>query len=69
MTSSAPIAHIDGTLHTEGHGRMVYHPTRYDDAAGPTALFFLHYYPLIITLAGLLLFTILQIRRRHVKTS
>ncbi|MBI4426229.1 MAG: hypothetical protein HY567_01510 [Candidatus Kerfeldbacteria bacterium] len=41
---------------------LFFHPTRFDDRAGPLGLFFLHYYPLILVIGGLLLFVILRLR-------
>jgi hypothetical protein len=48
----------------ETHASLPYHPTRFDDQFGPTGNFFLHYYPLLLTIAALGLFVVLQYRER-----
>ncbi|MBI4093181.1 MAG: hypothetical protein HY420_04625 [Candidatus Kerfeldbacteria bacterium] len=61
MTSQF-IAHTTADSH--GHSNGFFHPTRFDDRAGPVGLFFLHYYPLLITIGGLMLFAILQLKTK-----
>lgn len=58
------LAHVSADYQTAEHGSLIYHPTRFDDRAGSVGLFFLHFYPLLLTVAGLLLFAALQLRKR-----
>lgn len=59
------LAHAGVDHGTTEHRSLLFHQTRFDDRAGPVGLFFLHYYPLLLIIAGLLLFVALQLRGRR----
>lgn len=59
-----PHSEIQEVMPQETHAALPYHPTRFDDQFGPTGNFFLHYYPLLLTIAALGLFVVLQYRER-----